>query len=106
MNTGPTLLEHTEAGDERLSSLESAVRFSKANNLLGVFIEGDILVNIRLTSNSMLLIPRFPRFPVSLFPSHKKSMRASLSEKHRIFTDLLGCNWMYCVVRDIGFVFF
>jgi len=39
-------LGNAEAGDARLLSLESAVRFSKANNLLGVFIEGDILVKV------------------------------------------------------------
>ena len=48
----PNVLAHAEAGDERLSSLESAVRFSKANNLLGVIVEGDILVNTHLTSAS------------------------------------------------------
>ena len=49
-NPSPNVLAHAEAGDERLSSLESAVRFSKANNLLGVIVEGDILVGTHLTS--------------------------------------------------------
>jgi len=64
VSPSPTVLAHTEAGDERLSSLESAVRFSKANNLLGVIVEGDILVSIHLTSNPprSLLV-----FLVSLF---------------------------------------
>ncbi|KAF9782625.1 hypothetical protein BJ322DRAFT_1008673, partial [Thelephora terrestris] len=48
-NLSSTVLAHTEDGDERSSSLESAVRFSKANNLLGVSVEADILVNNHLT---------------------------------------------------------
>lgn len=71
VNPSPIVLEHADAGDERLSSLESAVRFSKANNLLGVFIEGDILVNTHLTSNFTSLIPYFLHFLVLLSPSHK-----------------------------------
>ena len=51
-NPSPNVLAHAEAGDARLSSLESAVRFSKANNLLGVIVEGDILVKTHLTSIS------------------------------------------------------
>ena len=46
----PTVLAHAEAGDERLSSVGSAVRFSKANNLLGIIVEADILVNPHLTA--------------------------------------------------------
>ena len=49
----PTVLAHVEAEDERSSSLESVVRFSKANNLLGVMIEGDILVNTHLTGSRL-----------------------------------------------------
>jgi CDK inhibitor PHO81 len=60
----PTALAQADVADERLSSLESAVRFSKANNLLGVFIEGDILVS---TSSSMshLSIPNSSLFGCS-----------------------------------------
>ena len=64
VSPSPTSLANAEARDERSSSLESAVRFSKANNLLGVFIEGDILVSTHLAVFH-------PKFHVThrLFPS-------------------------------------
>ena len=73
MSPSPTVLAHAEARDERLSGLESAVRFSKANNLLGVIVEGGILVGTHLTT-SHLLIPRcsFLVFLISLFSCSRR----------------------------------
>lgn len=105
MNPSPTVLEHTEVGDVRLSSLESAVWFSKANNLLGVFIEGDILVNTHLNVSHIqfhvthYLILSFPCFPVPV--TQKTHLRVNqtmnCTERKNIgidfyLADLLG--WM------------
>jgi len=62
VNPSPTVLAHTEVGDERLLSLESAVRFSKANNLLGVIVEADILVSAHPTA-----LPRYSLFVFFIF---------------------------------------
>lgn len=67
-NPGPTVLAHADAGDERLSSLRSAVQFSKANNLLGVIVDGDILVNVHLAASLPLPLANHVSsyFPVSV----------------------------------------
>lgn len=41
----PTALGYEDADDQRLRSLGSAVDFAKSNNLLGVMLEADLLVN-------------------------------------------------------------
>lgn len=40
----PTAVDFDFEGDQRLSSLGAAVEFSRVNNLLGVFIDADLLV--------------------------------------------------------------
>jgi CDK inhibitor PHO81 len=42
----PTAFDFDFEGDQRLCSLGAAVEFSRANNLLGVFIDADLLVRL------------------------------------------------------------
>ena len=87
VNPSPTVLAHTEARDERLSSLESAVRFSKANNLLGVIVEADMLVNNRPTAShrclhvAHYLVPLIPLSPCSCNQSHASIKRSARNGK-------------------------
>lgn len=52
----PTALTAGDASDQRLSSLHAAVEFAKTNNLLGVFLDADVLVRFH-----------FPLYPLFTF---------------------------------------
>jgi hypothetical protein len=75
VNPSPAVLAHAEAGGERLSSLASAVRFSKANNLLGVIVAADILVSTYLTTSHLrfhVAHRLFSSYPPILLSCHSK----------------------------------
>ena len=75
VNPSPAISAHAEAGDERLSSLASAVRFSKANNLLGVIVAADILVSTYLTTSHLrfhVAHRLFSLYPPILLSCHSK----------------------------------
>lgn len=58
----PTALGYRDAdGDQRLGSMASAVNFAKSNNLLGVMLEADLLVNSTHHSHRYNLLIRFFR---------------------------------------------
>lgn len=105
-NPGPTVLAHAEAGDERLSSLRSAVRFSKANNFLGVIVDGDILVNAHLDASLPLpLADHIPsHFPVSLSQSTRTSVEKPTTRNGTIWAWLSG--WIALFVYGGDFVYF
>ena len=41
-----TALSTKDTNDRRLSSLSAAVEFAKDNNLLGIFVDADLLVSV------------------------------------------------------------
>lgn len=106
MNPSPTVLAHAEAGDERLSSLESAVRFSKANNLLGVIVEGDILVNTHLAASHSRFHVTHRSLSLFLCSCHSKTNRYNYQKNglretaklDLISPGFMGAGWMCCFV--------